>query len=86
MRKPFSANSPQSESFSEEKWTLGAVSCTAGGMRREAFGVLDAILVCESRLSVVTTDIDESTEARAGGDSRRQPPNTARKTNVGILI
>jgi hypothetical protein len=58
-----------------------------GGAPGEGLGLVDAIDVCESGLEVVaTTDVDESTEARAGEGSRRQPPNIARKTSVAILI
>ncbi len=72
----------------EEKWTLGAVSTrTIGGAPTDGVKVVEAIGACESGPEVVVlTDVDESTEARAGGGSRRQPPNIARKTSVGILI
>jgi hypothetical protein len=72
----------------EEKWTLGAVSTrTIGGAPTEGVRLVEVIDACESGLDVVvTTDIDESTEGRAGGSSRRQPPNIARKSSVGILI
>jgi hypothetical protein len=53
----------------------------------EGLGGVAAIDGCESGLEVVvTTDIDESIEERAGGDSPRQPPTIARTTMVGILI
>jgi hypothetical protein len=58
-----------------------------GGAPREGLEVVEVIDACESGLEVVvTTDVDESIEARAGGGSRRQPPNIARNTSVGILI
>jgi hypothetical protein len=57
-----------------------------GGAPREGLGLVDAMDVSESGMEgVVTTEVDESTEARAGGGSRRQPPNIARKSSVGIL-
>jgi hypothetical protein len=58
-----------------------------GGAPREGLKVVGVLDACESVLEVVvTTDTDESTEACPGGVSRRQPPNTPRKTSVGILI
>jgi SpoU rRNA methylase family enzyme len=55
----------------EEKWTLGAVSTrTIGGAPTEGVKVVEVIAACESGPEVlVITDVDESTEARAGGGS-----------------